>query len=72
MSSASKHEHAHHPHAHHEHSDSGQLHALRAIVYAPPALRSPVLSGVGQRVAVVSGVVCVVWLAVLWALQNNG
>ena len=69
MLSAPKHEQVHHQH---EHSHSGHLHAPRAIVFAPPALRSPVLSGVGQRVAVVCGVVCVVWLAVFWALQGNG
>lgn len=72
MALAPKHEHSHHRHGHHEHAHAGQSLAPRAIVYAPPALRSPVLSGVGQRVAVVCGVVGAVWLAVLWALQNNG
>jgi hypothetical protein len=77
MSSSSKHEHLHaHPHEHH-HQDQVGLggegpRTSRGIVYAPPALRSPVLSGVAQRVAVVCGVIGLVWIAVWWALQNNG
>ncbi len=81
MSSSSKHEHLHaHPHEHHHehhHQDQVELRGegprtSRGIVYAPPALRSPVLSGVAQRVAVVCGVIGLVWIAVWWALQNNG
>lgn len=77
MSSSSKHEHLHaHPHEHHHQDQVGlggeSPRTSRGIVYAPPALRSPVLSGVAQRIAVVCGVIGLVWIAVWWALQNNG
>lgn len=65
MSSSANHKHLHgHEHGHsHDHQ-----HSHVPVVLAPPALRSPLLSGVGWRLVGVGGLVCTVWLVVLWAL----
>jgi len=69
-----------HDHAHgHEHThshDHGHGHAHGPVSLLTPQqtkdLKSPVLSGLAQRLLWVTSLLVVLWLAVFWALRTHG
>jgi hypothetical protein len=75
------HSHSHsHDHAHgsghgHDHSHAqAHPHGPDSLLPPQPAkdLKSPVLSGLAQRLLWVTSVLVVLWLAVFWALRTHG
>lgn len=65
-----------HDHAHDHGHSHGHAHAHGPISLLTPQqtkdLKSPVLSGLAQRLLWVTSLLVVLWLAVFWALRTHG
>lgn len=81
QSHGSEHAHGHsHAHAHDHAHDHGHSHAHGhahdpVFLLAPQQtkdLKSPVLSGLAQRLLWVTSLLVILWLAVFWALRAHG
>ena len=65
-----------HAHGHRHAHDHGHSHAHGPVSLLAPQqtkdLKSPVLSGLAQRLLWVTSLLVVLWLAVFWALRAHG